>query len=114
MPKSKKQPAKPAAKKVSAAKGAKATKVTVADLKASGNGTAPHHRIIRVASVLNPQTKHAVLVGATLDGKISDPRIASRLKIKRTLQSWREIEAESWAAATAAFRAGKGTPVTAK
>jgi hypothetical protein len=87
----------------------------VASKRATTNGNGKvHGRVIRVASVVNPTTKKNVLVGATLDGKISDPRIAKRLKITRALSSWREIEAETWAAATAAFRSGKGVVVTSK
>ena len=87
----------------------------VASKRAATNGNGKvHAHIIRVASVVNPQTKKNVLVGATLDGKISDARIAKRLKITRALSSWREVEAETWAEATAAFKAGKGTVASPK
>ena len=113
MPRTKKQP-RPSTKKAPGAKSTKVPRVTVADLQSKGDGSAPHHRVIRVASVTNPKTEKAVLVRVTTDGHVTDPRLAKRLKVTKALSSWREVEAETWKAATAAFRAGKGTPVSAK
>ncbi len=91
----------------------KTTKTRKPAAKKNGHGKV-HGRIIRVVSVVNRQTKKSVLLRVTRDGHITDPRIAKRLKITSALRSWREIEADTWKSATAAFRAGKGTPVTAK
>ena len=77
------------------------------------NGAAKHGRVIRVVAITNPTTKHTVLAGATLDGRVSDARLAKRLGVKK-VTGWVEVEASSWKEATKLFRAGKGKKVALK
>jgi hypothetical protein len=72
----------------------------------SGSG-----KVIRVAALTNPKTKRPIFERVTRDGKLS-ARAAERLGAKR-VKAWIEVAATSWAAATAAVKAGKGKKMSA-
>ena len=63
--------------------------------------------IIRIAIVKNRATGRDVLERVTADGRLTT-RAAKHLGV-RSVKSWTEVEAESWAQATKMVRAGKGT-----
>jgi hypothetical protein len=64
-------------------------------------------RVIRIV-----QVESGALVRVTKQGVITDSRLAERYGITKPFKSWTEVAADSWAKATAAYRAGKGTKGT--
>jgi hypothetical protein len=77
----------------------------------NGNGHA-HAPVIRIASLKNPKSGNTALIRVRGDGRLADKRDAQRVGVAR-VTAWREVEADTWAKATAVFRAGKGRKVSA-
>jgi hypothetical protein len=74
----------------------------------SGGGGAPGESLFRVATVINPATGKEATVPVRKDGSHS-----ARFAHMESASEWVEVRASSWAAATAAVKAGEGVSFTA-
>jgi hypothetical protein len=89
------------------------TKPAKAPAKANGNGKVVGRKVIRLVAIKNEKSGREALVRVTRDGRVTDARTAARVGAKKPFASWTEVEADSWAQATALYRAGKGTKASA-
>ena len=66
--------------------------------------------IIRVAQVKSPTTGKMICLRVTADGRIAGRRYVQQYKVAK-VATWVEVEAQSWARATKAVKAGRGKRV---